>query len=260
MKKILIALDIGNEFGWSLMRWQAKVRYMAKDYNDVYVVTTPDRMFVYEDFAKPYTEITKKYHPDMWRFRDCVITYIYPHKTLCQSIGNDKFIKFGKKVVKFNEFNDKTEGLLCVAVHMRKKLDGREWGESKWQEFVEGLQKETKLPIVPIGSNLWVHNVLVHKYWGCSCQDILASSVLCIGPSSGAMHLASLCGCEHLVWTDRKIWNLGFKKGTNRERYETAWNPLKTPVTVIDDQGWNPPVSVILNETRRILQRKGCLK
>jgi hypothetical protein len=260
MKKILIALDIGNEFGWMLCRFQAKVRYMAKDYNDVYVVTTPDRMFVYEDFAKPYTEITKEYHPDMWRFRDCAITYIYPHKALCQSVGNDKFIKFGKKLSTFGEFGEKKEGLQCIAVHMRKKLDGREWGESKWQEFVGCLEKETKLPIVSIGSNLQIHNILANLCWDCSGPAILASSVLCIGPSSGAMHLASLCGCEHLVWTDRKIWNLGFKKGTNRERYETAWNPLETPVTVIDDHGWDPPVSVILNETRRILRRKGVVK
>jgi hypothetical protein len=259
VKKILIAgPDIGMEFGWMLMRWQAKIRYMSGNFDETYVITTHDRMFAYEDFAKQYIRITSDYQPDMWRLRDCEITYLHPNKVLCQSVGNDKFVKFGKKIVKFNEINNKTEMLRCIAVHMRKKQDGREWGESKWQEFFEGLQKETKLPVISIGSNLWVHKA--HKYWENQSQDILASSVLCIGPSSGAMHLASLCGCEHLVWTDNKKWNLGFKKGTNRERYETAWNPLNTPVTVIDSHGWNPPVDVILNETRRILKRKGCLK
>jgi hypothetical protein len=260
VKKILIAgPDIGMEFGWMLMRWQAKIRHMSYNYDDTYVITTHDRMFVYEDFAKLCVEIPNKYQANMWRPEGCEVTYVQPNKKFCVQDGQEEFIRFG----------DKQEGISCVAIHMRKKQDGREWGEGKWKEFVEELKKKTKLPIVPIGLRHLIYDLT--DYWEeegwesfarlyFKSQDILANSVLCIGPSSGAMHLASLCGCEHLVWTDNKKWNLGFKKGTNRERYETAWNPLNTPVTVIDSHGWNPPVDVILNETRRILKRKGCLK
>jgi ADP-heptose:LPS heptosyltransferase len=73
--------------------------------------------------------------------------------------------------------------------------------------------------------------------------DLLAGAKLAIGPSSGPMHLASLCGTRHIVWTDDKFWSAA--KMNNRTRYESMWNPLKTPCTVVDQYGWDPPVAVI---------------
>ena len=55
-------------------------------------------------------------------------------------------------------------------------------------------------------------------------------SKLIVGPSSGPMHMASLCGLKHLVWSTEY----------NRVRYERDWNPFKTEVIFHSDGGWNP--------------------
>jgi hypothetical protein len=61
------------------------------------------------------------------------------------------------------------------------------------------------------------------------------------GHSSGPLHLASLCGTPHLVWTNRKTYGMG---KTSREKYESWWNPLRTPVTVLDS-GFDPTVDEV---------------
>lgn len=250
MKRILVAgPDNGMEFGWFLMKWQAKIRHMALHFEETYAITTPDRMFAYNDFAKPYTEMTETLKQNMWRFDDCEITYVHPTKGLCCDSIGEKFYKYGQ----YSNVNP------CIVVHMRNKGDGREWSAKTWEIFIDGLHKITKLPIHSIGTQ--VHRELDYNkvdmplFYG-STTSILGNAKLCIGPSSGAMHLASLCGCPHIVISDSKKWNLGSKKGTNRERYETEWNPFKTETIVIDQYGWQPPVDIVLEEVKKFLERK----
>ena len=54
--------------------------------------------------------------------------------------------------------------------------------------------------------------------------NILASSQMVIGCSSGAMHLATLCRCPQVVWS-----------GVPRtmKRFEEVWNPFKVKVSPI---------------------------
>ena len=44
------------------------------------------------------------------------------------------------------------------------------------------------------------------------------------------MHLASLCGLKHLVWSTEY----------NRIRYEKDWNPFNTKVIFYGIEDWNP--------------------
>jgi ADP-heptose:LPS heptosyltransferase len=74
-------------------------------------------------------------------------------------------------------------------------------------------------------------------------MDLMAGATMVIGPSSGPMHLASLCGTPHIVWTDDKVWPAA--KMNNRTRYEKAWNPLRTPCKVLDANGWDPSVETV---------------
>lgn len=84
----------------------------------------------------------------------------------------------------------------------------------------------------------------------------LSSSRLAIGASTGGLHLASLCGCPHYVWGsgDDVRWTaLGM---TNRQRYETIWNPLGTPCRY-DECGWSPGIDHVISNTRRALEEIG---
>jgi hypothetical protein len=250
MKRVLvIGPDVGMEFGWKL-QWQTIARKTATYYDDAYVITTPDCMFMYEDFARPYTEMTERYKPNMFRFDDCDVTYMHPepNNTKNAYVAQGKAIRFGEKDARAPQ---------CIVLHARKKNDGREWPYDTWVTFVEKLKKVVNIPIMDIGTldaSYRFHGVLVgyQSDFGGS-HNILANAKLCIGPSSGAMHLASMCGCPHLVWTDNKKWNLGGIAGTNRQRYELLWNPLKTKVRVIDQYGWQPEPNIILKETLNFL-------
>lgn len=58
----------------------------------------------------------------------------------------------------------------------------------------------------------------------CNC---LAAAKCAVGPSSGTIHLASLCGCPHVVW---------YKPQSHPRlhlRYEKIWNPFSTPVNFL---------------------------
>jgi ADP-heptose:LPS heptosyltransferase len=80
--------------------------------------------------------------------------------------------------------------------------------------------------------------------------DIIASAKAVIGPSSGPMHLASLCGTPHVVWTDNRSYARG---RSNRDKYESWWNPLKTPVKVLDAYGFDPPPEIVFENVKRLL-------
>jgi ADP-heptose:LPS heptosyltransferase len=66
--------------------------------------------------------------------------------------------------------------------------------------------------------------------------DIMRNSECVFGPSSGPMHLASLCGAPHIVWSTSK----------NKTRYEENWNPLSTPVLFLDKHGWHPTAEYVV--------------
>ncbi len=64
-------------------------------------------------------------------------------------------------------------------------------------------------------------------------MDIMASSQMFVGGSSGPAHLASLCGLPHITWGTKIIEN----------RYLSSWNPFHTPV--IFRPYWHPTVDEI---------------
>ena len=63
-----------------------------------------------------------------------------------------------------------------------------------------------------------------------------------VGQSSGPMHLASLCGTPHFVWSDP----------INKIRYEKYWNPHKTEINFYDKSGWNPTPKEVFDELLKI--------
>lgn len=238
--------DSGVEFGWLLAKVIPKIRYMAKNFDKVYVITTTDRLPFYKDFAEPYTEMTKTFKQNMWGFHRTKITYVHPTKELCCGPAENLFYRYGQ--------GDNVGE--CIVVHKRNKGDGREWDKKTWDVFLSKLKNITDLQVFSIGTQIHGSADCLYRYDHGNAVKFLGGAKLCIGPSSGPMHLASLCGCPHIVWTDSKKWNLGGKKGTNRERYETAWNPFKTEAIVIDQYGWKPNPDIVLDEVKKFLERK----
>ena len=73
--------------------------------------------------------------------------------------------------------------------------------------------------------------------------DYMSSANLIIGPSSGPMHLASLCGLKHVSW--------GVESNVNRYKYD--WNPHKAEVEYIISEKWNPSIEDVKQKMEILL-------
>ena len=250
MIKMLIATPWIGEFGWELMRWQGYLRHLSKSYDTTVVLGAVD-FYLYRDFAQ--RKITGI--PDMETIRDTIIDYVHPSNTLCRGHIEQDFIKLGKPL----RWSQKR-----IVIHARKDkrevLGDRNWPRERWDELVGLiLNRFSDVSIYTIGTYESAMDLNgVTDIRGSNLEitaDLLASSGLCLGPSSGSMHFASLCGCPQIVWTDTGTWRVGDVKATNRQRYETLWNPFKTPAYVIDNEGWQPSVEIVFRKIKEVYSK-----
>ena len=89
----------------------------------------------------------------------------------------------------------------------------------------------------PFLSYLGFNNLNEFKDKESSICKFMSNSKLIIGPSSGPLHYASLCGLSQIVWSEPK----------NRDKYLIHWNPFKTYVTFYSKKSWSPSVQEVYN-------------
>jgi len=240
-----------GEFGWELMSWQGALRVIAES-REVIVCCKRGHSFLYSDFTKRFVEHDLDIvRPDCWGGKAVDQSAYYLLVAELTRLGVlirpsglitmdlQKFIRYGMP--------DRTpENRFDVIMHARAPLNDpkRAWPAEKWEELTE-LLMDHNVKMASVGTQAYypkitadLRNIPLNDL-----MDLFAGAKLAIGPSSGPMHLASLCGTEHIVWTDNKYWSA--IKMNNRTRYESAWNPLKTPCIVVDQYGWDPPVAAI---------------
>ncbi len=145
----------------------------------------------------------------------------------------------------------------------------RNWEKEKWNELVLRLKTDRpRARIACVGSLDGAHTVE-------NCEDlrgvdlseladILFTSRLIVGPSSGPMHFATLCACPQVVWDNVD----------SRNRYINAWNPFGTEVYYYNNKVLendphkpktfkhktyvhSPPVNDIYNLVTKALNEKG---
>ena len=255
MKAILAGHDV-IEFGWCVATWIPAVRHKARKYEQVVIVCKPSHRYLYQDFATDFINFDKKGRTGLygWYFRDKQIkmplrfktahpdskTYV-PSKYMCTK-AKRKYFKYGTfdEVLKYD-----------IVIHARSEAKfgrgNRNWSPARYGRLLKKLRLDKELSVCSIGTFAGAYHIKgtedkrdIEMEELC---NLLASSRLCIGVSSGPMHLASLCGCPHVVWTDNKYQKS--IKGTNRDRYGTKWNPFNTEVQVIDNEGWTPRVDTV---------------
>lgn len=265
--KLLLAGPWQGEFGWELMRWQGHLRYLKHENNfdKVIVSIQKEHKFLYSDFADEYLFCPRGKHTDglknynkMPCFDPNIVKAVkINHKgwnlrilSPCYSMeGNDydkrflqKFISYGKQLPKKHCF----DLLIHARTTKKTKSHVRNWSIRKWAEVTHYFKNKLNMASIGI-SEQSEHIAYTKNLLNLNLDDlvnVMYSSKLVAGPSSGPMHLASLCKCPHLIWTNKKVWkSVG---GNNRYRYEYAWNPFKTPVIVLDDCNWQPQVSEVI--------------
>ena len=260
---------VNDEFGWELMRWQGIFRNLAHKGYKIAMVSRPGHEALYEDYIEDYIgiEAPPGGETDGWRINskvqylsktllDKYPGYKYMDPTTSMKIGIDP-LGSGQKFITYGE-NCEIEAYNYILVHPRStskcETDIRNWSKENWKELCYKI-RSLGLLVGVIGSQSGSLELQEsNDFRGISLDKLIClmrNARLVIGPSSGPMHLASLCGTPHLVWTDDKVW--GSCGGTNRERYETKWNPLSTRAVVLDNCNWQPTVDEVYNTIVREL-------
>ena len=254
-KKILLVGPWIGEFGWELFCWQGFIRKQSKQFDKTIVIGRPGNGFLYEDFCDEYIEFDpESFDTDAWRchkskpYKDLVSSIPHSHyldgqfdigmRYTQKGVIDTKGLFFSQQeYVKYLGSSDKKYDIIF---HCRNKKVGgeRNWDKDKWIVLYNLLKD--KYTIACIGNNEAFHiegtedlrNITLKELAG-----ILNNSNMIIGPSSGPMHFASLCGTKHLVWST----------DYNLVRYKKDWNPLKTEVIFYGNEGWNPKPENIKN-------------
>jgi len=251
MTKRLVAGPWTGEFGWEVMSWQGYIRKLAPQYDEVIVSSFVGNEALYADFAHKYIPHNIEGLRDCWYMRPRNPEHLGKLFSHMKSLGGDmvlpnKYIPIERQ--KFIRYGNSAQmPRYDLLIHARKpvgKWPGRAWPPQKWNELIRRLAAQ-RFRMAAIGTEAYVPEGVVdftHLKLA-EVLDIMASSVMIVGPSSGPMPLASLCGTPQLVWSDsQRYCAIGCN---NRQRFETLWNPFRTPCRVMDAYAWQPPVPII---------------
>jgi len=261
MATALIAGPCISEFGWELMEWQGHVRALALKHDHVVVCSTATLQPLYADYNPIFVGHNIRGVRDCHTMRkidnqgewDRVYRILLNHKRSFEESGytvrweqsrpqrgaavgtrrpieNQAFVQFG------TPSNDGFD----LVIHARNRpfkyaFEGHNYPLDKWNELIVMLKEHGYEHIAAIGTTdqaLLPEGVVDRR--GAPLDEVMnmmSSARLMLGPSSGPMHLASLCGTPHVVWARDRQQSAINKR--NKERYESYWNPLETPTRVI---------------------------
>lgn len=260
MSKILLAGPWIGEFGWELFGWQGYLRKLSKQYDKVIVSSRPGHEFLYEDFCDefiPYTTKTMETNGSVCKGDVGLLKQIPEHTDYIPGYGFDIGFKGDKPELSTEKFYEQEfikygdKGLpymYDIIIHARdtdKCGSGmRSYPLDKWKEIVKhfkGLKIAcigTKEASAHIKNTVDLRNMNLQ-----SLCTVLARSKVVVGPSSGPMHLASLCYTPHIIWT-RKSYIL--------PRYQKYWNPFNTKCAGL--KGDNPDTEKVITALEKEIE------
>ena len=255
----LIAGPWIGELGWELGAWQGVLRAMAPQYKRVVVYGRPGHQYLYEDFMDEYVDFTPQgCEPNMWMNKGTRFVLPEHHKnalwvkpqqlSLMPNAPEQVFARYGVDGI--------CEGfdIVCHARSLNKyKSDYINTDLESWQDILSPFAHLSIASIGTIdGADHIPGTVDMRGISLSDLADVLAGSGVLIGPSSGPMHFGSLCKIPMVVWS-------GYAR--SRYRYESAWNPFESKVTVIDDprdswgeqKPWQPDHEIVVDEVEKML-------
>lgn len=260
-KSLLVAPYLG-EFGWELMNWQARVRRLALagTHDRVIICAPPDRRPLYADLPQHRNVIF------------CPIGRMQ----LPGEASEDHRIDAAGRPIDADQLRSLAVGaamesasrlglaepdmdILCSS--HRSQLWSVHSGEQQFAELRVHEKLTTDVLLIPRTRRLAADRNASADWWNELADRLrnrrlrvdvysqpisraiaqLSASRLAAGASTGGLHLASLCRCPHYVWgsgAEIRWTRLGI---SNRQRYETLWNPFGTPC-IYDESGWQPSI------------------
>lgn len=242
-----------GELGWELFGWQAYIRTLSKDYDEVIVSSRPGHELLYEDFCDRFVP----YDPGSWNcsFNRCFIerkdwwvlhhNYISLSDQLLVGILSKQIRVNGAQFISFGSYDKSCN--YDVIIHARNCNDGyKNWPLDNWKCVCEALL----LKVACVGISGFAYPInFVDQKMDLNLRELanlLASSRVIVGPSSGPMHFATLCNCPQIVWFDDS-------KNCILPRYKKKWNPFNVSNVVIDNT-WQPGSNEIIDKVLKFLK------
>lgn len=253
-----------GEFGWELMQWQGYIRRLSRFYSKTIVYGRVSSRFLYDDFVTEFREVNeaswdndayelKGFDYEGWanQFTDVDLLIADNRCKKLPGLISQEFIPLGKKTKK--SFDIIIHARNIDAQNLTENKTMRNWPNQYWDELCDSL-KGYSIGSVGLKNLAYSPNntVDLRGLNGTELCDILASANCCVGPSSGLMHLASLCRTPHIVWTPKKSIK---RFGGNSFRYLKGWNPFGTQVKLITEHDWRPPVPVVKKAVTALIDR-----
>jgi|TARA_R110000796_G_scaffold53953_1_gene126359 hypothetical protein len=253
MKKLIAGPFVG-EFGWELFCWQGVLRTLSKTHDKTIIYCRPGMEKLYLDFADEIiTYLPPNYEPNC-HFNTHIDenipvpsispndTYIGPNTRLVdytQHTSPPFTPNISQEFIKFGEGTRKNNVVLIHARSTNKVNTGvRNWPIEKWEELVNHLI-QLRYIVISIGSkDASSHIKNTEDKRGVDLDElanIMSVSTFTMGPSSGPLHLAALCGSPIVVWSGSNV---------NQKRYENDWNPFKVKVRA-NHINWNPSLDIV---------------
>jgi len=255
-----------GEFGWEICSWNPTIRHVAKGFDHVTVEIQPGHEYLYE-FADEIIINPRKPDYDMYKgspkkspFQPPQgTTVIEPLRLWVSTIRKEfRTIKTADKGQQLHpkewrplgvEKPQKVVDVMC-AFRGPKHFRGRSFPEKQYAEdkciTLVNLFLDAGYSVACYGGpdNIYVEGAVDLR--GIPMIDLcgtLAETKLAVGPSSGTLHLSSLCGTPHVSWYGRPVVSM--------DRYLTYWNPFQAPVTFID-VSFPPPELVFKTSVARM--------
>ena len=226
-----------GEFGWELCGWNPAVRHAARFYDRVVVASHASSRHLYE-FADEFLPLEAEGW-SMWegnlhspRPQVAATRALTPQEVLggYGSKLDSVFPRAWRRLAPPNP--ERSADVLCAFRPPKKHISAPRANKEK--SYPEEMCARVVDALLSIGlsvacfggqDNWWFDGAIDLRGRPLAEQcGALAAAACALGPSSGTMHLASLCGCPHVTWyTPRTHKNL-------HKRYEKGWNPFGTAV------------------------------
>ena len=273
---VLVVPPYVGEFGWELMNWQGRVRRLVMDkaYPRVVICASPDRRPLYAKTAEDGKLLFCPVHLDAPGIAS------EDHRIDAQGNRHDP-ARLRHLACDAARRACEHYGIdLSHADFFTPDYRGTLWPTDRTGQLFSELRQsspiETDILLVPRARKSAVERNQPASWWedlaarliraGLSVEVYLAPlsnairqlsrARLAIGASTGGLHLASLCRCPHLVWGSGADTRWTALKISNRQRYETIWNPFGTPCRY-DECGWQPTVHYIFQKSLAALAEIG---
>ena len=265
-RRHLFAGPFAGEFGYELMQWQGFVRARRSHYEQVHVLTYPQRDYLYEDCRVHYHDI---------ELRKAGFRYGLLSPAETRRIAEAKAAEIGLR-----DFDVFEPSLLCTRYHkiifwrqdfrlfeepplVDKPIDvlfhfravQKEGPDQDNKNYPPALADELARRCLDRGISVGCIGHPDYAYCSPGCPDYrgldlrrtvaaISSAHLVAGENSGPMHLANLCGKPTVVWAQDQ-WRID---------YSLRWNPFRVPIYTAANNTRQPKPEIVCEAITNALQ------